>query len=339
MRNADGAYLWYSKDGRNPANGLRQEENSINNILQLKYAVEVERAGSISKAAQNLYMNQPNLSKSIREMEDELGFAVFDRTGKGIVPTERGREFLGYAKSILEQVAEMEALYKPAADDKLRFDVCVPRASYVSYAFTAFLAALGPDADVAINYREANSLRAIKNVADGTNHLAIVRYGEQYESYFQNALAERALVYEPVWTFSYVALMSRKHPLAAQDPVDFPDLQKYTEIVHGDRSVPALPVSEARQLDKAAQAKKTIAVYERGSQFEILSRIPNTYMWVSPMPQEVLDCFGLTVKRCAMSRNRYKDILISRAGYRYTAEDRLFLTKLKESVEMVSKNG
>ena len=67
----------------------------MNNLLQLKYAVEVEKTGSISKAAENLYMNQPNLSKSIRELEDDIGIAIFDRTAKGVVPTEKGREFLG----------------------------------------------------------------------------------------------------------------------------------------------------------------------------------------------------------------------------------------------------
>ena len=61
----------------------------MNNLLQLKYAVEVEKTGSISKAAENLYMNQPNLSKSIRELEDDLGIAIFDRTAKGVVPTEK----------------------------------------------------------------------------------------------------------------------------------------------------------------------------------------------------------------------------------------------------------
>lgn len=312
--------------------------DTINNILQLKYAVEVERAGSISKAAQNLYMNQPNLSKAIRDLEDELGMAVFNRTGRGLVPTERGKEFLGYAKSILAQVAEMEALYKPSADTKLRFDICVPRASYVSYAFTEFLKALGPDADIAVNYKETGSMRAINNVADGTNHLAVVRYKEQYEQYCKKALAERSLVYEPIWTFSYLALMHAKHPLASKASVDFPDLQRYPEIVHGDRFVPALPVSEARELSKADEEKKTIAVYERGSQFEILSRIPTTYMWVSPMPQEVLDCFGLVQKPCAVSKSRYRDILVMRAGYRCTQTDRLFLEKLKLAVEAVSKN-
>ena len=311
----------------------------MNNILQLKYAVEVERTGSISKAAETLYMNQPNLSKAIRDLENDLGITIFARTAKGVMPTEQGREFLSYAKNILAQIAEMESLYKPAADNKLRFDICVPRASYVSYAFTEFIKQLGPDADIGVNYRETNSMRAIKNVSDGVNNLAIVRYQTLYESYFLNALAERSLQYEPIWEFAYLTLMSRAHPLASAPVLEFSMLQKYTEIIHGDLSVPALPVAQARQLAQANEKKKTIAVYERGSQFELLSRIPTTYMWVSPMPQDVLDCFRLVEKRCTASQNLYKDILITRSGYRCSAEDQLFIQKLHESVAMVSRHA
>ena len=65
------------------------------NTLHFKYAVEVEKTGSISQAAENLFMAQPNLSKSIKELEDTLGIGVFERTSKGVIPTIQGKEFLG----------------------------------------------------------------------------------------------------------------------------------------------------------------------------------------------------------------------------------------------------
>lgn len=60
------------------------------NTLHFKYAVEVERTGSITQAADNLYMAQPNLSKAIKELEDTLGITVFKRTSRGMVPTKKG---------------------------------------------------------------------------------------------------------------------------------------------------------------------------------------------------------------------------------------------------------
>jgi len=307
----------------------------MNNLLQLKYAVEVEKTGSISKAAENLYMNQPNLSKSIRELEDDIGIAIFDRTAKGVVPTEKGREFLGYARSILTQVAEMESLYKSADDRKIRFAVCAPRASYVSHALTDLIHALGPDADFGIDYREAGAMRTIKQVANGVDQLGVIRYQAIYESNFINALTERALQHEPIWEFAVVALFSRRHPLAQEASVNEESLSPYAEILYGDGTIPSLPVNLAREIAQAAEAKKTVTVYERASQLELLSRLETAYALTSPMPQDVLDRFGLVQRRCDTADNSYRDALIFRAEYHMTRLDRLFIEKLREAAKRV----
>jgi DNA-binding transcriptional LysR family regulator len=82
------------------------------NLLHLKYAVEVERTRSITQAAANLYMGQPNLSRAIKDLEESIGITIFKRTSKGIVPTAEGEEFLAYARNILSQVDEIESIYK-----------------------------------------------------------------------------------------------------------------------------------------------------------------------------------------------------------------------------------
>ncbi len=307
----------------------------MNSIQQLRYAVEVERTGSISRAAENLHMHQPYLSKAIRELEDDLGIVVFTRTAKGVVPTEKGRQLLDYARGILEQVAEMEALCKPAVEHRPRFDLCAPRASYVSYAFSSFVEALGPKSDMLVNYRETSSMRAIRYVAGGIHNLAVVRYQTLYETYFLNFLAERSLRYEPVLDFTYLALMSESHPLARAQALHRAELAEYTEIVHGDPYVPPLPVAEARRLAQENEKKSAITIHERGSQFELLSRVPTTYMWTSPVPKETLERFRLVQKPCAEAQQTCRDVLVTRAGYRYSKEDQLFLSLLKESVIMV----
>ena len=80
------------------------------NLTHLRYMVEVERHGSITKAAAALYMGQPNLSKAIKELEREFGVPIFRRSAKGVIPTEKGKEFLLHAKAILSQVEKMEQL-------------------------------------------------------------------------------------------------------------------------------------------------------------------------------------------------------------------------------------
>mgnify|MGYP000373353349 CR=1 FL=1 len=97
------------------------------NLSYLKYAVEVEKTGSITKAAQNFYMNQPHLSKIIRELERDLGEAIFDRTSRGMIPTKKGEEFLRYARTIMAQEEQIEALCTRNRESALEFRFCGPR--------------------------------------------------------------------------------------------------------------------------------------------------------------------------------------------------------------------
>ena len=112
------------------------------NTQHFKYALEVERTGSITQAAENLFMGQPNLSKSIKELEDTLGIVIFKRTSRGVVPTEKGRAFLRYAKNILLQIDQMQNICRGNDPEMQSFNVCVPRGSYASVAAMEFISSL-----------------------------------------------------------------------------------------------------------------------------------------------------------------------------------------------------
>ena len=163
------------------------------NILHLKYAVEVEKAKSINKAAENLYMGQPNLSRAIKDLEEELGITIFNRSSRGMTITAEGEEFLSYAHSILEQVNEVEAIYKSKKHDRQKFTISVPRASYISYAFSEFSKCIDSSKPVDIYYKETNSSRAITNLLQNDYKLAILRFQDTFDEYFKNLIEEKDL--------------------------------------------------------------------------------------------------------------------------------------------------
>ena len=140
------------------------------NIQHLRYALEVEKTGSISKAAENLYMNQPHLSKAIRELEESVGINIFNRTSKGVIPTKKGAEFLMYAKGIVDKVDEVENMYKKHEANTHKFDVSVPMACYVSVAFTKFVKAISSGENILVNYHETDSQTAINHVTNFENN-------------------------------------------------------------------------------------------------------------------------------------------------------------------------
>ena len=84
------------------------------NFQQLNYVVEISKCGSINKAANKLFLSQSGISTAIRELEEELGIQFFVRSNRGVEFTPDGREFLGYAASLLEQKQWIDPLWRGA---------------------------------------------------------------------------------------------------------------------------------------------------------------------------------------------------------------------------------
>ena len=297
------------------------------NILHMKYAVEVARAGSLNKAAQTLLIAQPNLSRSIKELEGELGVTLFDRSSKGMKLTLEGEEFIGYAQNILRQIEQMEKMYKDTRVPKQRFSITVPRASYISEAFARFSCQLSPES-AEVFYKETNSQRTIRNLLENDYRLGIIRYAENYDQYFRAMLDEKELNYETICEFTYQLLMSRQHPLAEKTNIAFDDLRPYIEIAHADPYVPSLPLSKVVKEELPDNINRRIFIYERASQFDLLSENPATFMWISPVPDKLLSRYGLVQRKCDENQKVYRDVLIYRKGYRLTALDNAFITEL-----------
>ena len=297
------------------------------NTIQFKYAIEVERTGSISQAAENLYMAQPNLSKAIRELEDALGFTVFERTSRGVVPTRKGEEFLKLARSVLMQIGQMEALKDDRRDHVQRFSLSMPRGSYIADGVSRFIAALDPHGDMRLSIKETNSVQTVNNVLSGRFRIGIIRYRVQHESHFLDFLDEKELTFEQLWEYDYEVLLSREHPLATMDPLDPTRLEDYIELTHGDKTVPHLS-SLPRTAHRPGYCENRLKlINELAAQVEFLTREPGTDMWTSPEPRRVLEPWGLLQKKCPSNR-RYRDILIYPRRYTLNEYDRLFIDKL-----------
>ena len=306
------------------------------NTTYLIYALEIERVGSISQAAQNLYMAQPNLSKAIRELEKELGFTIFKRTAKGVRPTEAGTEFLYHARQIMEQVGAVERISQRIGTDKLKYKISIPRGSYIVDGFTSFLSELELEKGMEVTINETNALGTISNVADRGYNLGIIRYQMLDETQYLTMLKNNHLTYETIWEFEYVLVMSKNHPLANKETITPEDLSEYTKITHGDIELP-----HVRRINHEAEMtpRNVIYVYERGSQFDLLTNVPTTYMWVSPIPQKLLNKLQLVQRICRAEDNLYKDVMIFREDYHITEHDRLFQKKIYESNVDVSMTG
>lgn len=301
------------------------------NLLHFKYAVEVAKTASITKAAENLFMGQPNLSRAIKDLEENLGFTIFRRTPKGIVPTEQGEVFLERARSVLAQVEAIEQMYRTAKNKRQNFSVSVPRVSYISHAFTEFAKNLDAGECSEIYYKETNSMRTIQNVVNSDYKLGILRYQTVYDKNFKTMMAEKGLVSELICEFSPVVTVAADSSLAQRAEIAPPDLKNKTEIVYGDKYVPAGSAANMKKEKNLFEVKKRIFIFDRESQFELLSRLPETFMLGSPIPKDILERFALVQRACPENKQRFRDVLIFKKEYRLTPVDIRFIDALTKS--------
>lgn len=300
------------------------------NLLHTKHAVEVAKAGSLGKASEKLLIAAPNISRSVKELEAELGITIFDRTQNGMRLTPEGEEFINYAKGILTQIDELEAYYKSGTPKKQKFSISVPRACYISEAFAEFSKSLTKEA-AEIFYKETNSQRAISNMLEHDYKLGIIRYAENYDQYFKLMLEEKGLQYEVVTEFAYSLMLSADNPLAEKEKITFDDLTDYIEIAHADPYVPSMPLSRVKREELPDNINRRIFIYERASQFDLLSHNHETFMWVSPAPESLLKRYNLVQKKCDDNKRLYKDVLIYKKGYKLSELDRRFTSELYEA--------
>jgi len=300
------------------------------NVFHLRYAVEIAKTGSIKNAADNLFMAQPNLSRSIKELENSLGITIFERTSKGVIPTPDGERFLIYARSILKQVYEVQDLFSKKRNRSI-FSITVPRASYISKAFTEFSKKLNAETDTEIFYSESNSLKAINNIVYEDYKLAVVRYNECDEQFFKDMLEEKGLKGEMIARFSMKVVFSEQSKLTLEKNITPQVLSQYIECSYGDRFIPTLSGEEARERARLSTSKRVIYLSERAGLFDLLAENHQTFARCSSLTSDILKRYGLVQRECEEAKEIYKDFLVYKKDYRLTDLDKDFITELCSS--------
>lgn len=277
------------------------------NTQHLQYILEIERVRSISQAAENLYIGQPNLSRILHDMEVSLGFSIFERTSRGVRPTERGARFLQHANSILRETEMIEALGpRRAVPNRLR--VCIPRSARNFEIAGEYLAALGSPEGLSVEIRECHSGVAMELIANGEAELGLIRFRTDYQDFFEEQTAKFELNFQILRQLKYDVTMPKDHPLAGKSSLTAEELREYPEIAHDRFRRPSLPENDS---------SKRIYTVDRMAQCQLLQTIWGAYMWCEPLPERYLQKWDLVQKPCNNGK-LYIDALIFNPRYAMT---------------------
>ena len=289
------------------------------NTQHLQYLIEIERTRSVSQAAENLFIGQPNLSRILHEMEANLGFKIFERTSKGVRSTERGAIFLQHAKSIIRELERIDAL-GPRHPVENRLRICIPRAAFILDLTADYLNTLPVDQNLDSVVRECHARQAIEMLENGEVEVGIIRFRSEYRDYFEEQSVSRGFGFQILSRYRYQLLLPQTHALADKQLITGQDLAGLPEIVHGDTFRKGPKVDEG--------LRRKIYTVDRLAQLSLLEKIPNSYMWASSMPDRCLRRWGFVQKACSDNQVIYHDAIAYNAQYNMSEIESEFLTYL-----------
>lgn len=201
-------------------------------LQQLRYIIEVARFGSISEAAEKLFVTQPSITTAIRNIENEFGIEIFIRSPKGVEVTMDGEAFLCYAKQVLEQEELMrEYFFGENSMKRTIFSISSQHYSFVTKALCEMLGKINMQ-HYAIDLVETQTHDVINNVASGKSELGILYFNQNNENVLNRIIENSDVESIELATLKIYVLMSVEHPCAEYDLVCLDDMAEYPYIVY-----------------------------------------------------------------------------------------------------------
>ena len=195
-------------------------------LQQLKYVVATAEKGTVSEAAQSLFISQPSLTNAIRELEKEMNITIFIRTNKGITVSKEGEVFLGYARQVLEQASLLEEKYCGKQHGKRQFCISTQHYSFAVNAFVDLIKEFGGD-EYDFSIRETQTHEIIEDVARMKSELGILYLNDFNRKVLTKLFAESNLEFWPIQDCGIYVYLWKGHPLADKKEIALEELEDY----------------------------------------------------------------------------------------------------------------
>ena len=195
-------------------------------IQQLNYTITISEAGSINKASEMLYISQPSLTESVKELEKELGITIFLRSGRGVTLTPEGADLILYARQVVNDYKELQERYSSTGNIKKKFGVSTQHYSFAVKAFVELVKEFDTSRyEFAI--RESRTRDIIYDVQTLRSEIGIIYMSEFNRSAMNKLLRNSNLEFHPIITCAAYVYLWKDHPLAKKKKITFEDLKDY----------------------------------------------------------------------------------------------------------------
>lgn len=195
-------------------------------VTQLKYVIEVANSKSMNEAARKLFISQPSLSASVRDLEEEIGVEIFKRTNRGISVTPEGEEFIGYARQVVEQYQLIESKYVVKEQIKKKFSVSMQHYSFAVNAFVEMVKQFGMD-EYEFAVHETKTYEVIEDVKNFRSEIGILYVNDFNRKVLTKLFHESGLEFHEILQCGIYVYMWKGHPLAKKRIISLNELEDY----------------------------------------------------------------------------------------------------------------
>jgi len=196
------------------------------NLNQILYVLEVAKSSSMREAASNLYISQPALSASIRELEEELEIMIFERSNKGVVLTDEGREFVSQAKKVTSQFSVLEAKYLSGKRKPERFSVSTQHYNFAIASFSKLINTYNPE-KYEFFIHETKTNEVLEDLRDNKSEVGIISYSKANEGIIKKLMKDYKLKFTALMKKDTYVYVWNNHELANEKQISINQLKKY----------------------------------------------------------------------------------------------------------------
>ena len=254
-------------------------------IQQLHYLEAIIEYGSINEAAKSLFITQPSLSAALKELESEMGVQIFFRTRTGVTLTEDGREFMTYARQILDQVDLLTTRYQKKPARKTSFSVSAQHYAFVVHAFVELIKEIG-GTQYQFTLRETETKNILDDIANFKSELGVLYLNTFNEKVLQKLFKAQDLIFTPLFVASPHVFVSRNNPLSKMTTVNLADLAPYPYLSYEQGEQNSFYFAE--EILSTRETERNIKVSDRATMFNFMNGL-NGYTLASGIISSALN--------------------------------------------------
>lgn len=195
-------------------------------LQQLKYAVTVAECGTISAAAEKLFLSQPSLTAAIRELEAEMGVRIFSRTNRGVIVSREGEELLGYARQVLSQAQLLQERFGGDSQGEKRFSVSSQHFHFAVRAFSRLVQNF-PGQRYSFHFRETTTYEVLTDVSQLRSEIGVLALNDDKERYLRRMFGRLDLEFTELIRVPAAVYIAKDHPLAGRSRLTPEELAPY----------------------------------------------------------------------------------------------------------------